>query len=72
MRPKPQLGSAFLNADLGFSASMIPNHAGYIQSWLKVLKNDKKAIFTTTNQASKAHRYIMDLVEDAQCERKVA
>jgi antirestriction protein ArdC len=51
---------------------MIPNHAGYIKSWLKVLKNDKRAIFTAANQASKAHRYIMDLVEGAQCERKVA
>jgi antirestriction protein ArdC len=67
-----ELGSAFLNADLGFSASMIPNHAGYIQSWLKVLKNDRRAIFTAAAQASKAHRYIMDLVEGAQCERKVA
>jgi antirestriction protein ArdC len=39
---------------------------------LKVLKNDKKAIFNAANQASKAHHYIMDLVGDAQCERKVA
>ncbi|SHL64076.1 Antirestriction protein ArdC [Nitrosospira sp. Nsp11] len=67
-----ELGSAFLNAELGFAASMIPNHAGYIESWLKVLKSDKRAIFTAANQASKAHRYIIDLVEGNQSEQKAA
>jgi len=47
----------------GLSDYTIPSHAGYIESWLKVLKNDKKAIFTAASQASKAHRYIMDRVE---------
>lgn len=54
-----ELGSAFLNAEIGFVASQIPNHASYIDSWLKVLKNDKRAIFTASSQASKAHNYIM-------------
>jgi antirestriction protein ArdC len=58
-----ELGSAFLNAELGFSAATIPNHAGYIEAWLKVLRNDKRAIFTAANQARRAHRYIMDLAE---------
>lgn len=30
-----ELGSAFLNAELSLSAATIPNHAGYIESWLK-------------------------------------
>jgi antirestriction protein ArdC len=67
-----ELGSAFLNADLGFSAATIPNHAGYIEAWLKVLKNDKRAIFTAASQASKAHRYIMDLVEGGKRAGEVA
>ncbi|SEP43999.1 ArdC family protein, partial [Nitrosovibrio sp. Nv6] len=67
-----ELGSAFLNAELGFAASMIPNHAGYIESWLKVLKSDKRAIFTAANQASKAYRYIMDLVEGNQRQQLAA
>ena len=67
-----ELGSAFLNAELGFAASMIPNHAGYIESWLKVLKNDKRAIFTAASQASKAHSYIMDLVGCNQKDRQAA
>jgi antirestriction protein ArdC len=67
-----ELGSAFLNTELGFAASMIPNHAGYIESWLKVLKNDKRAIFTAASQASKAHSYIMDLVGCNQKGRQAA
>ena len=67
-----ELGSAFLNAELGFSATTIPNHAGYIDSWLKVLKNDKRAIFTAASQASKAHRYIVDLVESNQNKQHAA
>lgn len=67
-----ELGSAFLNAELGFSAATIPNHAGYIESWLKVLKNDKRAIFTAASQASKAHRYIVDLVESNQNKQHAA
>ncbi|SHL70923.1 Antirestriction protein ArdC [Nitrosospira sp. Nsp11] len=67
-----ELGSAFLNAGLGFAASTIPNHAGYIESWLKVLKSDKRAIFTAASQASKAHRYIMDLAGGNQCEQRAA
>ena len=35
-----------------------------------MLKSDKRAIFTAANQASKAYRYIMDLVESNQSEQK--
>jgi antirestriction protein ArdC len=62
--PIAELGSAFLNAELGFSAATIPNHAGDIESGLKVLKHDKRAIFTAASAASKAHRYIMDRVKE--------
>ncbi len=61
-----ELGSAFLNAEIGFIASQIPDHAGYIDSWLKVLKNDKRAIFTAASQASKAHALIMNLAKAEQ------
>ena len=39
---------------------------------LKVLKNDKRAIFTAASQASKAHAYIMDLVGRNQIGRQAA
>lgn len=54
-----ELGSAFLNAELGLIDATLENHANYLDSWLKVLKADKKAIFTAAAQASKAHGYIM-------------
>jgi antirestriction protein ArdC len=37
----------------------IEAHANYVQSWVKVLKNDKKAIFTAASQAAKAADYIL-------------
>lgn len=54
-----ELGAAFMCADLGLIPATMADHASYIQSWLKVLKNDKKAIFTAASQASKAHAYLM-------------
>ncbi|TCV82709.1 ArdC family protein [Sulfurirhabdus autotrophica] len=67
-----ELGSAFLNAELGFTATMIPNHAQYINNWLTVLKNDKRAIFTAASQAGKAHSFIMNLVAVAEAKQKAA
>ena len=41
-----ELGAAFLSADLALADEPVTEHAAYIQSWLKVLKNDRRAIFT--------------------------
>ena len=49
-----ELGAAFLCADLGLSPEPRPDHAGYIESWLKVLKSDKRAIFTAAGKAQAA------------------
>jgi antirestriction protein ArdC len=54
-----ELGAAFTCADLDLIPATMPDHAGYIQSWLNVLKNDKRAIFTAASQASKAHMFLM-------------
>lgn len=53
-----ELGSAFLSADLGIIAETPANHASYIASWLKVLKNDKTAVFKAASFAQKAADYI--------------
>jgi antirestriction protein ArdC len=37
------------------------DHAAYIDNWLKVLKADKKAIFTAAGQAAKATDYLAGL-----------
>jgi len=54
-------GAAFLCADLGITLEPRPDHAAYIDSWLKVLKADKKAIFTAASQAAKATDYLARL-----------
>lgn len=41
-----EIGCAFLFTHIGFDA--VPQHAAYIDSWLNVLKADKKAIFKAT------------------------
>lgn len=54
-----ELGSAFVCADVGIIPATLEDHAGYIESWLRVLKGDKRAIFTAATQASKAHAFLM-------------
>ena len=62
-----ELGSAFLNADLGILGATLPDHADYLTNWIGILKGDKKAILTAAAAASKAHGFIKGLLtEQAQ------
>jgi antirestriction protein ArdC len=55
-----ELGSAFLCAHLGLSPEdPRPDHVGYLAGWLKVLKHDKRAIFTAASSAQKACSFIL-------------
>lgn len=56
-----ELGAAFLCADLGITLEDRPDHAAYIGSWLTVLKNDKRAIFTAAAHAQKAVDFLHGL-----------
>lgn len=47
-----ELASAFLCAELGVAGHL--QHAEYIASWIRVLKSDKKAIFTAARLAQEA------------------
>jgi antirestriction protein ArdC len=53
-----ELGAAFVCADLGITPEVMPDHAAYLNAWLKVLKADKRAIFTAASHASKAAEYL--------------
>jgi antirestriction protein ArdC len=44
-----ELGSAFLCADLQITPGIGEDHAGYIHEWLKVLKEDKRVVFTAAS-----------------------
>lgn len=56
-----ELGSAFLCADLNITPEVRDDHAAYLAHWLKVLKDDKRAIFTAASHASKAAEYLHGL-----------
>jgi len=56
-----ELGACFLGAVLGIEPVTKDQHAAYIQSWLKVLKNDNRFIIHAASQAQKAVEYIHDL-----------
>jgi antirestriction protein ArdC len=49
-----ELGAAFLCGDLGLAPEPRPDHAAYIATWLKVLREDKRAIFTAASKAQQA------------------
>lgn len=56
-----ELGAAFLCADLALRHEPRPDHAAYIDSWLTVLKGDKRAIFTAAAHAQRATDYLQSL-----------
>lgn len=56
-----ELGAAYLCATLGLSNEPRYDHAAYIASWLRVLKNDKKATFTAASKAQAAIDYLQGL-----------
>jgi antirestriction protein ArdC len=54
-----ELTAAFICGSQGFTALARPDHASYIDSWLKVLKGDKRAFITAASQAQKAADFIL-------------
>jgi antirestriction protein ArdC len=60
-----ELGAAFTCAHLGLSTEPRPDHARYIDSWLKVLKADKRAIFTAASKAQQAADFLIQ--QSAHC-----
>ena len=56
-----ELSSAFLCADLQITPEIREDHASYIDSWLEVLRQDKRAVFTAASHASKAVDFLHGL-----------
>jgi antirestriction protein ArdC len=54
-----ELGAAFLCAEFAFDGDV--RNAGYLASWIGLLKADKRAFFTACSQASKAADYLRGL-----------
>jgi antirestriction protein ArdC len=60
-----ELGSAFLSADLGVTADPRDDHSSYLASWLDVLKNDNRAIFTAAAYAQRPAEYLHGVQHEA-------
>ncbi|MDR5769658.1 zincin-like metallopeptidase domain-containing protein [Caballeronia sp. LZ028] len=56
-----EMGAAFVCAQLGLTPEVRDDHAAYLDHWLKVLKADKKAVFTAASQAQKACDFLFSL-----------
>jgi antirestriction protein ArdC len=55
-----ELGSAFLGSHLQVTPVLREDHAAYIKSWIKVLKEDRRAIFKASALAAKAADYLRE------------
>ena len=67
-----ELTAAFTLAHLGLSSEPRPDHAQYIASWLRVLKADKRAIFTAASKAQQAADYLFQRAGDVARVAEVA
>jgi len=56
-----EIGAAYLCADLGVSNDPRPDHAAYVASWLKLLRDDKRAIFTASRLADRATSFLYEV-----------
>jgi antirestriction protein ArdC len=56
-----EIGAAFLCCDLGITPEAREDHAAYLDHWLKVLKEDKKAVFTAASHAQRAVDFLHGL-----------
>lgn len=59
-----EMGAAFLCSHLGFNT--VPKNASYIASWIKLLKEDKKAIFKAAGKAREACQYMFETLQVVQ------
>jgi antirestriction protein ArdC len=67
-----ELGAAFVCADLALTPEVRDDHASYVYSWLKVLKDDKRAVFTASAYAQKAADYLSGLQKPQQADSQAA
>ncbi len=67
-----ELTAAFTLAHLGLSSQPRPDHAQYIASWLRVLKADRRAIFTAASKAQQAADYLIQHSEGSESVAEVA
>lgn len=60
---RAELASCFLGGELGLPCD-IPNHASYLECWLKVLRDDKREIFRAAADAQRIADYLLEFHPD--------
>lgn len=63
-----ELGSAFLAGHLGISVEPRPDHAAYLSSWLRLLRNDSRALLTASAKAQEAVDFLVSLSSSRRAE----
>ena len=56
-----ELSSAMLGAELGLPVTHLDSHASYIEHWLKLLRQDDRAILTAAAKAEEASSLLLKL-----------
>lgn len=56
-----EIGAAFLCCDLGVTPEPRDDHAAYLGHWLRVLKEDKRAVFHAAAHAQRAVEFLQSL-----------
>lgn len=59
-----ELGAAYMLARFNMGESQYPNHASYLNSWIKALKGDRTFIFKSAKEASKAAEFLAPVEVD--------
>ena len=67
-----EIGSAFLCSHLGVTKAPTPNHGRYLNNWLEVLKEDKKAIFKAFSLSKVSSEYLLELDQTETKDKEVA
>ena len=61
-----ELGAAFICTELNISNTPRPDHAAYVANWLRVLRHDKRAIFTAASLAQRAVSWMTDRLASSE------
>ena len=56
-----ELSSAILGAELGLPVAHLDHHASYIDHWIKLLRDDDRAILTAAAKAEEASELLLRL-----------
>ncbi len=51
--------AAILGATLGFKPAHLEDHAGYIRSWIKAMRNEKRFILKAAADAQRCADYLL-------------